>query len=53
MKYEINETQLKNLIEMLKRVQLTGAEVPAYVDIINILNNPINEQIEKISEDDE
>lgn len=43
MKFELSQEQVKNLITLLKRVNLTGEEVPAYVDIINILNNPIKE----------
>lgn len=30
--------QLKNLLAFLNRVQLQGAEVPAFVDLINALN---------------
>jgi hypothetical protein len=37
MQYELNENQLKNLFAFLNRVQLTGAEVPAYLELANIL----------------
>jgi hypothetical protein len=40
MKIELTEQQLKNLQAFLQRVDLKGAEVPAYVEIMNMLNNP-------------
>ena len=43
MKFELSQEQVKNLITLLGRVSLTGGEVPAYVDIINVLNKPITE----------
>lgn len=43
MKYEISEQVKNNLLVFLQRTDLKGNEVPAYVEIINILNNPIIE----------
>lgn len=43
MKYEISEQVKNNLLVFLQRTELKGNEVPAYVEIINILNNPIIE----------
>ena len=43
MKYEISEQAKNNLLVFLQRTDLKGNEVPAYVEIINILNNPIIE----------
>jgi len=37
MKIEFTEEQIKNLQVFLNRVDLKGAEVPAFVDIINLL----------------
>jgi len=41
MKIELNEAQLKNLAVFLNRIQLTGAEVPAYLEIVQAINKPI------------
>jgi hypothetical protein len=35
---ELTDDQLKNLMVFLNRVQLAGAEVPAYVELIRIIN---------------
>ena len=40
MNIELTEQQLNNLQEFLKRVDLKGSEVPAFVEIVNALNNP-------------
>ena len=47
---QINLTieQRKNLIVFLNRVQMSGAEVPAYLEIVNALNEPFKK--EKIKE---
>ena len=37
-KIEISEEQRRNLLGFLNRVDLKGAEVPAYVDLINTIN---------------
>lgn len=44
MNIEMNEQEQKILIEFLKRVQLSGAEVPAFVQILNKIN-----KIEEVS----
>lgn len=44
MKYELTQEQVNNLLVLLERVQLTWKEVKAYVEIINIFNNPIKEE---------
>ena len=38
---EINEGELNNLKIFLSRVDLKGNEVPAFVEIMNALNKPI------------
>lgn len=40
MNIKLTEQQLNNLQAFLQRVDLKGAEVPAYVEIMNTLNNP-------------
>lgn len=40
-KYELNDIQKNNLVEFMKRVNLTGAEVPAWSDIMVALSRPI------------
>ena len=39
MKLEISEAILNNLKTFLGRVDLKGTEVPAFVEVINVLNN--------------
>lgn len=39
MRFELTEQQLSNLKTFLQRVQLTGSEVGAFVEIINALSN--------------
>ena len=41
---EMNKQQLNNLIAMLKRTQMTGAEVPAYIEILQALNTPLQNE---------
>lgn len=42
--YEFNENQVQNLSVFLDRVQLNGInEATAMVEIVNILNNPIQD----------
>lgn len=43
MKFELNEQVLKNLGVFLARVDLKGAEVQAYAEVINALNAPIKD----------
>lgn len=38
MKIELTEEQKSNLLVFLGRVELKGAEVPAFVDIYNAIN---------------
>lgn len=40
MSIELTKSQRENLILFLQRVQLTGAEVPAYLEIVKALNEP-------------
>ncbi len=44
---KINEVQAKNILTFLERAQLSGKEVPAFVDIINVLNDQLNNSIEQ------
>lgn len=46
-KIEFTKEQLHNLKEFLKRVQLTGAEVPAYLEIAEALNKPFVEKLKE------
>lgn len=45
MKIEFTENERANLITFLQRVQLTGAEVPAYIEIVSAINKPFLEKI--------
>lgn len=45
MKIELTEEQKKNLLVLLGRVNLTGNEVPTYLNIIKAIN-----QVEKAKE---
>jgi len=47
MKYELSEQVLNNLIAFLQRTDLKGSEVPAYISILNALQNPIQQDIEQ------
>jgi hypothetical protein len=38
---EFTEEQMRNLALFLNRTQLSGAEVPAYLEIIRVINAPI------------
>jgi hypothetical protein len=49
-KYELDDIKKNNLIEFLKRVQLSGAEVPAFNDILLALNKPIKDIVEDSKE---
>lgn len=42
MKIELSAAQIKNLKIFLERVSLSGKEVPAYVEIINALDDTEN-----------
>jgi len=44
-----SEEQVKNLAIFLNRVQLTGAEVPAYLEIVRQINKPILDIAKKSS----
>lgn len=46
-KIEFTKEQLHNLKEFLNRVQLTGAEVPAFLEVANALNKPFEKKEEK------
>lgn len=43
MKYELSDIEKNNLMEFLKRVQLTGQEVPAFNDIFIALSQSVEE----------
>ena len=43
MKIELTEEQLNNLKTFLQRVDLKGAEVPAYISIANALTKEFKE----------
>ena len=42
MKIDINEQQAKNILVFLERAQLSGKEVPAYVELLNVINEQLN-----------
>jgi hypothetical protein len=44
---EFTEEQMKNLAVFLQRVQLTGAEVPAYLEIVQAINKPVLDMAKK------
>jgi hypothetical protein len=46
MLFELNEKELTIIDEFLKRVQLTGAEVPAFNAVLAALTRPVNSQPE-------
>lgn len=50
MKIDLTEKELTNLQAFLSRAQLSGAEVPAYIEIQMKLNNPIIEKVTPIHE---
>ena len=41
---EMTKEVRDNLIQFLNRVQLTGAEVPAYLEIVQTLNKPFEKK---------
>lgn len=47
MKIEINSDQAKNILVFLQRTNLKGEEVPAYVDILNIINEQLNKECDR------
>jgi hypothetical protein len=44
---ELTKEQREILIAFLNRVQLTGAEVPAFLEVANALNKPFEKKEEK------
>lgn len=44
---ELTDVQLKNLLTFLTRTSLVGNEVPAYIEILNILNKATTDEINK------
>lgn len=46
-KYEFTEQQVSNLRIFLGRTDIKGSEVPAYVEIVNALVNPIQEELKE------
>ncbi len=52
---EFTEEQMKNLAVFLNRIQLTGAEVPAYLEIVQAINKPVLDMVKntgQLKEDD-
>lgn len=47
MKIEFDKQTLDNLVAFLNRVDLKGVEVPAFIKIMNTLQNPIKEEDNK------
>lgn len=48
MKLEFNESQLKNLVVFLDRIEFKGLqEVQAINEIINVINNPVKDESDK------
>lgn len=45
MKYEISNEIKNNILVFLERTELQGKEVPAYIQIMNALSNPIQEEM--------
>jgi hypothetical protein len=45
MKLEFTEEQIKILMAFLNRVQLTGQEVPAYLEILQVINKPEDKKV--------
>jgi hypothetical protein len=52
MKIDLTDQQRQNLITFLQRVQLTGAEVPAYLEIANALNKEFIDKLKNNSKKD-
>jgi hypothetical protein len=46
-KYEIPKIVRNNILKLLARVDIKGAEAPTLVEILQILDNPIKEQKKK------
>ena len=46
MKYELSDQTKNNLLAFLQRTDLKGSEVASFVEIIQCLNSPVNEDIE-------
>ena len=42
---KLTEKQRENLVNFLMRVQLTGAEVPAYLEVAEQLNKPFRDDL--------
>lgn len=43
---KLTEPQRKNLIEFMSRTTMTGKELPAYIELVEIINRPISEKEE-------
>ena len=53
MQVKVNETIINNLLIFLNRTNIKGAEVPAFVEIINAINTAkIEEASKKVKQDD-
>lgn len=42
---QLTEQQIQNLLVLLDRVQLTGQEAPAFMEILQAVKNPVKEQL--------
>lgn len=47
---EFTDDQMKNLAVFLNRIQLTGAEVPAYLEIVQAINKPVLDMVQNSKE---
>jgi len=45
MKYEISDQIKNNLLVFLQRVDLKGSEALAFVELLNVLHNPLQEEM--------
>lgn len=52
MKIELTAQQRSNLIIFLQRLNLTGAEVPSYLEIVAALNAPFKGECKECSEEE-
>lgn len=53
MQIDLTDQQRQNLVIFLQRVSLTGAEVPAYVELVKALNQPFLDKIKPLNKKDD
>jgi len=46
-KIELTDAQFNNLVTFLNRTQLSGSEVPAYNDLMNLLSKVVSDGEDK------